>query len=88
MPIPIPGISFPKEPIPKGGSAKASLPGIPVTIDGTQKGSLVLSSVKISMTFALGGVDDVTFDGVSLIGKTTDINLSSKKSHELVFVCK
>ena len=87
MPIPLPGISFPKDPIPKGGTGKASIPGVPVTVDGTQKGTLLLSSIKLHMSFQLGAIKSVTFDGVELLGKKTDINLSEKKSHEMVFTC-
>ena len=85
--IPLPGISFPSTPIPSGSSATASLPGIPVTIDGTKKGSLTVSSLKLNMSFELGDVSDVIFDDAHLVGKTTQVNLMEKKTHDLTFVC-
>jgi hypothetical protein len=56
--------------------------------DGTQKGVLTVGSFKFNMSFQLGSISDVKFDGTSLLGKTTSLNLSEKKSHELIFVCK
>lgn len=84
----IPGIKLPTEAIPSGGSAAAALPGLPLTVDGTQKGKLLISSLKFTLTFELGAVKSATFDGTELFGKKTQINLSSKKTHDLVLVCK
>ncbi len=88
MPNFIPGIKFPTSPLASGGTAQAALPGFPVTIDGTQKGSLTISSLKFHLSFQLADVQSVTLDGSELIGKTTDVNLSKKKLHDLVFTCK
>jgi hypothetical protein len=88
LPIPVPGISFPKDPIPAGSSAQASLPGLSFTIDATQKGTLSAKVLTYSMNFQLGDVSEVTLDGVSLLGKVTNVNLGEKKSHDLVFTCK
>lgn len=87
MPFPLPGISFPKDPIPSGGSGAASIPGLPITIDGSKSGKLSISSLKLNMDFELGDISDMTFDDVHLLGKTTHINLSEKKQHDLVFIC-
>jgi hypothetical protein len=84
----IPGISFPTKPIASGETALASLPGLPITIDGKTKGTLVASLLTLHMTFQLGTVSSVTLDGTELLGKTTSLNLGSKKTHDIVFTCK
>ena len=88
MPIPIPGISFPKDPLVSGSSGEMSIPALPLTVDGTNVGRLTASSLKFNMSFELGEVDQVTFDGQELLGKVTDIKLAEKKSHDLVFICQ
>jgi hypothetical protein len=88
LPIPLPGLSLPKEPIENGGSAVATIPGLTFTIDGTQRSSLNAKALGFSMGFQLSGsMQDVRLDGVSLLGKTTVARLSEKNEHELVFVC-
>lgn len=88
IPITLPGLSLPKNPIPSGGSAIAVLPALPFTIDGTKPGVLTASTIKFTMTFQLGGMRDVTLDGASLLGKKTPIHWGDNKEHNLVFVCK
>lgn len=86
-PVPIPGISIPSGPIPSGGSVIAALPGMPLTIDGTQKGKIVATVLTFSLTFETASVKEVTLDGEPLIGKKTNVNLMDKKSHDLVLSC-
>jgi hypothetical protein len=88
MPNFIPGISFPTVPIASGGSGVVALPALPMTVDGTQKGTMTIHSLKFHMSIQLGDVKSVTFDGAELLGKSTDINLSSKKAHVLAFICE
>ncbi|OGG49891.1 hypothetical protein A2763_01765 [Candidatus Kaiserbacteria bacterium RIFCSPHIGHO2_01_FULL_54_36] len=88
LPFSLPGLSLPKEPIPSGGSASATVPGLTVTVDATQSGTLTATTLGYSMDFELSGMDDVQFDGATLLGKETTIRLSEKKEHELVLACR
>lgn len=87
MPIQIPGIKLPTETISSGGIAVASVPPFTVTVDGTQRGSVVLSALKFTMEYNLGSAD-LIFDGQSLVGKSTTINLGASKNHELILSCR
>lgn len=87
LPVPIPGVKLPTETISSGGTAVASVPPFTVTVDGTQRGSVVLSALKFTMEYNLGSAD-LIFDGQSLVGKSTTINLGSSKNHELILRCR
>jgi hypothetical protein len=88
MPFSIPGLSLPSEPIKSGGFAVAIVPPLSLSIDGTESGKLVMSSLGLHMSFQLGGsVKNVTLDGVSLLGKKSDVRLSEKDTHELSLIC-
>jgi len=89
LPIPLPGLSLPKESIVSGGSAVARLPAVTVTVDGTQSGFLYLSALKLDLSFQIPpDIKDVTLNGQSLLKKTTEIALANQKNHEIVFSCK
>ncbi len=89
IPISLPGLSLPNEAIQSGDSADITIPGIPLTANGTDKGSLQLSSVGFSFSIQLPStIRDVTFDGTSLLGKVTDLNLSGKDTHSLIVQCR
>lgn len=88
VPVSIPGLKIPNDDLPSGGSVVATIPPLPITVDGTTAGSLKLNSIGFHFTIQLSNaVTNVTFDGASLLGKSTDINLSSSKSHVLSLVC-
>ena len=88
IPISIPGLSLPKDPIPSGGSANVVIPGVTVNVDGTQKGAVSLGVLNYSLSFQLPlNVKDVTMDGTSLLGKKTEVKLSEKNQHALSLVC-
>lgn len=88
VPISIPGFKLPQDPIPNGGSAILTIPPFALNVDGTQKGTLSLSALTFSFGFELGSnIADVTLDGVSLLGKKTEVHLSEKDSHLLVLRC-
>ena len=61
---------------------------MPLNVDGTGSGTLVASLLTFTMSFQLGEVTEVTFDGESLLGKKSNLSLSSSKSHDLVFICE
>ena len=88
IPFSIPGLSLPKDPIKSGGSAIATLPGLPVNVDGTSRGALSMKVLTFSLTFHLpSDITDVTMDGASLLGKKTEIHLSEKDEHTLTLIC-
>ena len=88
IPISIPGLSLPKDPIPSGGSAQVVIPGLTVSVDGTQRGVVSLGVLNYSLSFQLPlNVKDVTMDGASLLGKKTEVKLSEKDQHVLSLVC-
>ena len=88
VPVSLPGLVLPSAPIPSGASATATIPPLSLTIDGTKTGVLTLSSLKLKFSIQLSSsVTDVTFDGASLLGKSTDVTLSDKDSHVLRLTC-
>ena len=89
IPVSLPGLSIPSDPIPSGGRATATIPPLPITVDGTREGVLTLNSLKFSASFQLpGNISDVTLNEVSLLGKKTDVSLSDRKDHLLVLSCR
>lgn len=89
IPISLPGLKILSDPIPSGGSAVATLPGLTVHVDGTARSSLALKVLTYSLTFQLpSNVDDVTMNGTSLMGKKTEIKLSDRDRHTLTLVCR
>ena len=86
--VSLPGLSLPSSPIGAGESANVTTPPFTLTADGTGSGALVLSSVGLTYTIELGGaVSDVLFNGESLLGTVTTIDLGSKDAHTLVLEC-
>ena len=89
LPISIPGLSLPQEPIPNGGSGIARLPPLTVEVDGEAGNSLSFRALGLTMSIELTQeIDEVTFNGTSLLGTKTQIALSEKKEHELVLICR
>lgn len=89
VPVSIPGLALPSDPIPSGGSATATIPPLPITIDGTSVGTLSISSLSLHFSIQLSkSIRDVSFDGVSLLDKKTDIQLSKSDTHTLILTCK
>lgn len=88
VPISIPGFKLPQEAILSGGSAVATIPPLAMSVDGTKAGLLSLTALKYSLGFELpSSIKDVTLDGVSLLGKKTEVHLSDKDEHVLVLRC-
>ena len=50
IPISIPGLSLPTDPIPSGGSAQATIPPFSFNVDGTAPGALTLSSIGLNFS--------------------------------------
>lgn len=89
VPFAIPGLSLPKDPIVSGGSGKAVLPPLTVTVDGTSRNSLSLKALSFNTTFALpSNIVDVTLNGVSMLGRSSTVALLDKDEHEIVLICR
>lgn len=88
LPISLPGLSLPKDPILNGQQAVAKLPPLNFNIDGTSQGFISIQALGLHMNFNLPSQrTDFLFDGTSLLGRQTDIQLSIQSSHELVIQC-
>lgn len=88
LPVPIPGLSLPAGPITDGSWTVATLPPVNVTVDGTTGRMLEVTLAGKQFGYSLmSQINDVTFDGGSLLGKKTDIALGSSKEHVVVVRC-
>jgi len=89
IPISIPGFRLPNESIPPGGSATVVVPPFPLEVNGTIPGVISITSLKFDFSIKLSSsISDVTFNGASLIGKKSNIDLSGQKTHTLKIVCE
>jgi hypothetical protein len=89
MPINLPGLHVPSQPIPSGGRAVARVPRISVEIDATQQGRVELVFLGFSVPVQIGQrVSDVRFDGSSVLGQRTSLRLGTRGQHELVVACR
>lgn len=88
LPINIPGLHLPSSPIVAGTPGIASLPGIPLTVTADSS-RLTARALGQSGTYYLpSGTVDVSFDGTSLLNRTTDLRLGSSPKHTLVISCR
>ena len=85
----IPGLKLPAETIPDGGQAVAKLPPLSLSVDATSPSLVRLTMYGIKYDFGLGSSGiGLVFDGQTLNGKTTSINLASQKEHTLAISCE
>lgn len=85
----IPGLMLPSETIPDGGEAVAKLPPLTVSVDATSPTQVLLTMYGIKYNFSLETSDiRLIFDGKTLNGTKTSLNLGSQKQHTLVAQCK
>jgi hypothetical protein len=88
VPIAIPGLVIPTEPIESGGSAVATIPPLTLTIDGSDQSVLKISSLKLSFSIKLtNAVSDVLVDSASVLGTQREIKLSDGEEHTVTIVC-
>jgi hypothetical protein len=88
MPVRIPGLSLPANPIPDGGQDSAFLPPVTFSVDGTRGNVVRLHAFGLKLDYELGGRDiDVVLNGESLIGKQSTADFGSQKQHELLVTC-
>lgn len=85
----IPGLMLPSETIPDGGEAVAKLPPLTVSVDATSPTQVLLTMYGIKYNFSLETSDiRLIFDGKTLNGTKTSLNLGAQKQHTLVAQCK
>lgn len=88
VPIRIPGLSLPSETIADGGTATAVIPRLTVTVDGTDQSNIRLTGYGLNFQFNLSGEGiDLVFDGSSLLGRRTTINLGEQPEHQVIVLC-
>lgn len=88
IPISIPGLKLPDQPIPDGGKAIAELPPLKFVVDGSSGRAILFKAYGMKFNFQLQSAGtDVVFNGDSLLGKRTEIRLGSKSQHEVVLRC-
>lgn len=88
LPIEIPGLTLPTEPINNGDQAVAKIPPLTFKVDNSAGNTIMLTALNFTMGFSLGsGGTDVTWNGTSLLGKTTTIDLGKQSSHTLIISC-
>jgi hypothetical protein len=86
--INLPGLKLPSSAITSGSQDMAVIPGIKFKLDATEGKEVDLSAMGISRSYGLPGeIVDIVYDGQSLLGKSTEINLGSAKTHEVVVRC-
>ena len=89
LPISIAGVKLPSDPIPDGGEGRASLPPLSLAVDGTQNNLIKFKVLGISLSFEMNQTNTfLSFDGKSLLGGQTQIQLASRSTHDLVILCK
>ncbi len=88
IPITIPGLKLPSEPLESGGSSSITLPGVSLHVDGTSKGVLSMKLLTYSISIQLpSNVKNVTLNGASLLGKATEVKLSEHDAHVVELTC-
>ena len=86
--VKIPGLKLPDAPIANGGTGVAKLPPITFSVDFSDN-KVNFKTLGINLNFRLDSAGiDLVFDGQSLIGKSTTINLKEKREYELVASCR
>jgi hypothetical protein len=83
------GISMPEE-IQDGGSEVVSLPPVGVRVDNmTERSEVRIKFLWVELPLHLGeATDDVVFDGESLLGRQTALDLGPNDEHELTIRCE
>ncbi len=89
VPVDLPGLHLPGQPIPSGGRGIARVPCMTVDIDATQQGRVALVILGLSVPVQIGQrVTDVRLDGVPILGQRTSLRLGTRWQHELVVSCR
>lgn len=86
------GITLPAGAIADGGSDVISLPPVRLDVEGyPDTGQMILRSLQqVELPVALGRATDITFDGQSILGGPTTLDLrrlDGRAEHELIITC-
>lgn len=88
LPFKIPGLSLPDSPIVSGTPSSATLPALTIGVRASSS-SVTATILGQTGTYTLPGrTKDVVFDGKSLLNQTTELKLSSSRTHSLVIECR
>lgn len=87
IPVNLPGLSIPPDPIRSGQSAILTVPPLRATVDGTAPGGITVATFGFTLRFAVDPSIRVTLDGAPLNGKRTEVNLGSQPTHTAVISC-
>lgn len=87
VPVFLPGLSLPSQPIPSGAKATAIVPPLNFEVDGRKTGNLRLKAYGLNLNFVYPEGVEIRLDDQSLIGKTTQADLGTKKLHQLLIRC-
>lgn len=86
--VKLPGLSLPQEVIEPGGEATAKLAPVSISVDATNPDEVLLSLYGARYTFTLGSRDiRFIFDGETLNGRATTVDLRRQKLHTLELRC-
>ena len=80
------GVSIPDE-IPTDDEAMATVPPVTVGISASDAGAISLSTAGATVNLQVPAAFEVEFNGQSLAGQTTSVNLGGRPSHLLVVRC-
>lgn len=87
--INIPGLKIPSEAIVSGRSNTIKMLPLDINVNAINRGYIDLTALNYSQKIDLpSSIKDIIYDGKSIIGKETLVNLSSSKSHDLIIKCK
>lgn len=86
IPLVLPGIQLPAQPINSGASAEVTMLPITLTIDGSVEGQIGVTILGISRKFDISNTELVLND-LSLSGRKTSISLGTQKQHILRVRC-
>jgi hypothetical protein len=83
------GVELPSKPIAAASTGSARLPPLQLTVDATNPAQifLALGAARIPVGNS-ASLTSATFNGISLLGKLTSINLGDRAAHQLVVQCK
>jgi len=87
IPINLPGLSIPPDPIRNGESATLTVPPLRATIDETTRDGITVTTFGFTLRFAVDPEIRVVLDGASLNGKRTAVNLGEVPTHTAVISC-
>jgi hypothetical protein len=85
--IDIPGLKLPSAEISNGKTDVVKIPGLAMMVT-INRGNVSLGAFNLERNYGLPNeITDIIYDGESLMGKTTKVELGNAKKHDLVLIC-